>query len=327
MSLRLVFMGTPAFSVPTLSALHEAGHDIACVYTQPPRKAGRRGLTLTPSPVQAEAERLGLKVLTPPNFKDEADRAALAALAPDVAVVVAYGLLLPQPVLDIPVHGCLNGHGSLLPRWRGAAPIQRAIEAGDAATGMMVMRMEAGLDTGPVALTAETPIRPTDTASDLHDRLAALSARLMVEAIDRLEAGTLRFESQDSIAARTGRAPVYARKIDKAEAAIDFSQEARVVAAKINAFSPFPGAWTMVPFAAEPERVKFLRAKAVEGSGEPGVTIDDSLTIACGSDGSSGAVRIFELQRAGGKPMGTGELLRGTPLPPGTLIGTRIGGA
>ena len=323
MTLRLVFMGTPAFSVPALSALHGAGHEIAAVYSQPPRKAGRRGLTLTSSPVQAEAERLGVEVRTPLNFRDDADRAALAALAPDVAIVVAYGLLLPQAVLEIPAHGCLNGHGSLLPRWRGAAPIQRAIEAGDAATGMMVMRMEAGLDTGPVALTVETPIGRTDTAGDLHDRLAALSAKLMVEALERLEAGTLRFESQDDVAARTGREPVYARKIDKAEAAIDFSESAERVAATINAFSPFPGAWTMVPFAVAPERVKFLRAEAVADFGLPGTTIDDALTIAC----ETGAVRILELQRAGGKPMRAADLLRGTPLPSGTSIGTQAGGS
>ena len=317
MSLRLVFMGTPAFAVPTLSALHAAGHDIAAVYTQPPRRAGRRGLTLTPSPVQAEAERLGIAVRTPPNFKDAADRSAVAALSPDVAVVVAYGLLLPQAVLDIPAHGCLNGHGSLLPRWRGAAPIQRAIEAGDETTGMMVMRMEAGLDTGPVALTAKTPIGPVETTGDLHDRLAALSADLMVEALAKLEAGTLTFESQEAIAARTGREPVYARKIDKAEAAIDFGGDAGTVAAKINAFSPFPGAWTTIDFAEKSERVKILRALAVDGSGTPGTTIDDALTIACGT----GAVRVLELQRAGGRPMPAGDLLRGTPLPPGTRTG------
>ena len=261
MALRVVFMGTPAFSVPTLAALAAAGHDIAAVYTQPPRKAGRRGLTLTPSPVQLEAERLGLPVRAPLNFKDPADREAFAALDCDVAVVVAYGLLLPQSVLDMPHLGCLNGHGSLLPRWRGAAPIQRAIEAGDAATGMMVMRMEAGLDTGPVALTAETPIAATDTTADLHDRLAEICATLMVEALDKLEAGTLTFEDQEAIAARTGRAPIYAAKIDKAEAALDFAGDASSLARRINAFSPFPGAWTTMSFGGAPERVKFLRAR------------------------------------------------------------------
>ena len=317
MALRVVFMGTPAFSVPTLAALAAAGHDIAAVYTQPPRKAGRRGLTLTPSPVQLEAERLGLPVRTPLNFKEPADREAFAALDCDVAVVVAYGLLLPQAVLDMPRQGCLNGHGSLLPRWRGAAPIQRAIEAGDAETGMMVMRMEAGLDTGPVALTAETPIAATDTTADLHDRLANICATLMVEALDKLEAGTLTFEDQDSIAARTGRAPVYAAKIDKAEAALDFAGDASGIARRINAFSPFPGAWTMMSFGGAPERVKFLRAAAEPGDGAPGTLLDDRLLIACGE----GAIRILELQRAGGRRMSAEELLKGTPVPAGGRAG------
>lgn len=316
MTLRVVFMGTPAFAVPTLRRLHAAGHDIAAVYTQPPRKAGRRGLTLTPSPVQAEAERLSLQLRTPLNFKDEAEITAFAALQADVAVVVAYGLLLPRAILDAPRHGCLNAHGSLLPRWRGAAPIQRAIEAGDATTGMMVMRMETGLDTGPVALTAETPIRETETAGELHDRLAALSAELMAEALEKLEAGTLTFEDQDAIAARTGRAPLYARKIEKAEAALDFAGDARLIAAKINAFSPFPGAWTTMSFGAGPERVKILRAAAGPGSGAPGTVLDDRLLVACGS----GAVRFLELQRAGGKPMTAEDLLRGSPVPVGSQL-------
>ncbi|MEC5323281.1 MULTISPECIES: methionyl-tRNA formyltransferase [unclassified Aurantimonas] len=318
MTLRVVFMGTPAFAVPTLRAIHAAEHDIAAVYTQPPRKAGRRGLTLTPSPVQTEAERLGLDVRTPLNFKDEAEITAFTALEADVAIVVAYGLLLPRPILDAPRHGCLNGHGSLLPRWRGAAPIQRAIEAGDAATGMMVMRMELGLDTGPVALAAETPIGQTETAGELHDRLAAISADLMAEALEKLEAGTLTFEDQNAIAARTGRAPLYARKIDKAEAALDFTGEAQPIAAKINAFSPFPGAWTTLSFGGKPERVKILRASAETGAGAPGTVLDGHLLVACGS----GAVRLLELQRAGGKPMAADDLLRGSPVPAGSVAGT-----
>ncbi|MEC5292064.1 methionyl-tRNA formyltransferase [Aurantimonas sp. C2-6-R+9] len=318
MTLRVVFMGTPAFAVPTLRAIHAAEHDIAAVYTQPPRKAGRRGLTLTPSPIQTEAERLGLDVRTPLNFKDEAEITAFATLESDVAIVVAYGLLLPRPILDAPRHGCLNGHGSLLPRWRGAAPIQRAIEAGDAATGMMVMRMELGLDTGPVALTAETPIGETETAGELHDRLAAISADLMAEALQKLEAGTLTFEDQDAIAARTGRAPLYARKIDKAEAALDFAGDARLIAAKSNAFSPFPGAWTTMSFGGKPERVKILRASPETGAGVPGTVLDDHLLVACGS----GAVRLLELQRAGGKPMAADDLLRGSPVPAGSVAGS-----
>ncbi|MEE2951102.1 MAG: methionyl-tRNA formyltransferase [Pseudomonadota bacterium] len=317
MALNLAFMGTPAFAVPTLRALHDAGHRIAAVYSQPPRKAGRRGLTLTPSPVHAAAEELGLEVRTPLNFKDEADRDAFAALDLDVAVVVAYGLLLPKSVLDMPRHGCLNGHGSLLPRWRGAAPIQRAIEAGDPVTGMMVMKMETGLDTGPVALTAETEIGTSETAGELHDRLAAISADLMVEALDRLGAGQLTFEDQESLGARTGREATYARKIDKAEAAIDFSRPGEEVAHRINAFSPFPGAWTEMPLGDKRERVKLLRAVAEAGDGAPGTVLDDRLLIAC----ASGAVRLLELQRAGGKPMAAGDLLRGTPLAPGATLG------
>ena len=317
MALTLAFMGTPDFAVPTLRALHDAGHRIAAVYSQPPRKAGRRGLTLTPSPVHAAAEKLGLKVRTPLNFKEEADRDAFAALDLDVAVVVAYGLLLPRAVLDMPRHGCLNGHGSLLPRWRGAAPIQRAIEAGDPVTGMMVMKMETGLDTGPVALTAETEIGPIETAGELHDRLSAISADLMVEALDKLEAGHLAFEDQESLGERTGRAPTYARKIDKAEAAIDFSRPAEEVARRINAFSPFPGAWTEMPLGDKRERVKVLRAGAEAGDGAPGTVLDDQLLIAC----ASGAVRLLELQRAGGKPMAAGDLLRGTPVAPGAALG------
>lgn len=321
MTLRLVFMGTPAFSVPTLRALAEAGHEIAAVYTRPPRAAGRRGLSLTPSPVQAEAERLGIEVRAPRTLKDPAAAAALAALGADAGIVVAYGLLLPQAVLDAPRHGCLNGHASLLPRWRGAAPIQRAIEAGDQDTGMMVMGMEAGLDTGPVAVTRIVPIGETETAGELQARLAGLSAEAMVEALARLEAGDLRFETQEAIAVRTGREPVYAAKIDKAEARIDFTGDAAAVARRINAFSPFPGAWTEVRFGAGAERVKLLRAAAAEPSGAaagtPGEVLDDGLLVACGT----GAVRLLDLQRAGGRAMAAGEWLRGNPVPAGTRFG------
>ena len=320
MPLTVVFMGTPAFSVPTLTALSDAGHRIAAVYTQPPRAAGRRGLTLTPSPVQVEAERLGLPVRSPLSLKDPAEIAALTDLKADISVVVAYGLLLPQGALDAPRHGCLNGHASLLPRWRGAAPIQRAIEAGDRATGMMVMRMEAGLDTGPVAITKELAIGDTETAGELHDRLSAVSAAAMVEALARLEAGTLTFEDQDAIAARTGRQMVYARKIDKAEAELDFTASAEAVARKINAFSPFPGAWTLLDVGAGPERVKFLRAAVEAGrdGAAPGELLDDRLLIAAAN---GGAVRVLDLQRAGGKPMRAADLLRGTPLPAGGRAG------
>jgi methionyl-tRNA formyltransferase len=298
MALTIVFMGTPAFSVPTLRAVVAAGHHVVCVYTQPPRAAGRRGLTLTPSPVQAEAERLGLPVRSPLSLKDPADIADLKALGADVAVVVAYGLLLPQAALDAPRTFCLNGHASLLPRWRGAAPIQRAIEAGDATTGVMVMRMEAGLDTGPVAVAEEVAIGASETAGELQERLSQLSASAMVKALARLEAGSLAFEDQADLAARTGREPVYAKKIDKAEARIDFAGEGAAIARKINAFSPFPGAWTLIDFGAGPERVKILRAVAAEGreGAVPGELLDDTLTVAAGT----GALKLLDLQRAGG---------------------------
>ncbi|WP_061933834.1 methionyl-tRNA formyltransferase [Aureimonas sp. AU22] len=313
MTLRVVFMGTPEFSVPTLRALHEAGHEIPAVYTQPPRPAGRRGLETVPSPVENEARRLGLDVRAPVSLKGADEQAAFAALGADVAVVVAYGLLLPGPILEAPRLGALNGHGSLLPRWRGAAPIQRAIEAGDAVTGMMVMGMELGLDTGPVALTREVPIGETDTARELHDRLSEASAALMVEAMAKLEAGTLRFESQDAIAARTGRAVAYAAKIEKSEAAVDWSRPAGEIARRINAFSPFPGAWTTLGG----ERLKLLRAVAEEATGTLGTALDDRLLIASGE----GAVRLLEVQKAGGRPSSADQFLRGTQVPAGTRLG------
>ncbi|GGE09812.1 methionyl-tRNA formyltransferase [Aureimonas endophytica] len=320
MALKLVFMGTPAFSVPVLRRLVDDGHEIAAVYTQPPRAAGRRGLAPTPSPVETEARALGLDVRSLASFKREpAEVERLAALKADIGVVVAFGMLLPQAALDAPRHGCLNGHASLLPRWRGAAPIQRAIEAGDAVTGTMVMRMEAGLDTGPVAETRETPIGPSDTSGDLHDRLAALTAEAMAAALRRLEAGTLAFEPQEAIAARTGREPLYARKIEKSETRIDFAGTGAAVAAWINAFSPFPGAWTLIDCGAGPERVKLLRAVAEPGlHGAPGTLVDEGLTVACGT----GAVRLLELQRAGGKAMGAADFLRGANLRPGARIGS-----
>lgn len=318
MALAVVFMGTPAFSVPTLRAIVEAGHDLRAVYSQPPRPAGRRGLATVPSPVAIEAERLGAPVRTPVSLKSADEQAAFARLGADVAIVVAYGLLLPQAILDAPRLGALNGHASLLPRWRGAAPIQRAIEMGDATTGMMVMRMEAGLDTGPVALEEEIAIGAQDTAGDLHDRLSQLSARLMVEALQKLEEGTLGFEDQQAIAARTGRETVYARKIEKSEAEIDFSLDADRVAARINAFSPAPGAWTRVSLGGgEPERLKILRAGAEAGTGTPGETLDDRLLVACGT----GAVRLIEVQRAGGRAGPAAALLNGMAVPAGRRLG------
>ena len=303
--MRVIFMGTPDFAVGVLDALIEADHDIAAVYTQPPRRAGR-GKKERPTPVGARAAELGLEVRTPLNFRDAADREALAALNADVAVVVAYGLLLPQAVLDAPRHGCFNLHASLLPRWRGAAPIQRAIMAGDAETGVCVMRMEAGLDTGPVALTARTPIAAGDTAATLHDRLAEIGAPLMVEALAMLKAGTLTLTPQPEVG-------VYAPKIDKAEAKIDWSRPAAEVDRTIRGLSPFPGAW----FELGGERVKALLSVCADGAGAPGEAVDDALMIACGE----GAVRLLRLQKAGKGALGATDFLRGTPVAAGEILG------
>ncbi len=310
MALRIVFMGTPEFSVPTLRALAEAGHEIVAVYTQPPRAAGRRGLEVTPSPVQREAERLGLEVRTPVSLKGEAEQAAFRTLDTDVAVVVAYGLLLPKPILDAPRLGCLNGHASLLPRWRGAAPIQRAVMAGDVETGMMVMKMEQGLDTGPVALVRKVGIAPDMTAGDLHDALMEDGAMLMVEALARLEAGELTFTPQadDGV--------TYARKIDKAETRVDWTFSAADVHNHIRGLSPFPGAWCEGEIGGRKERLKLLRSALAEGDGQPGEILDDRLTVACGS----GAVRLVEVQRAGGRPVVAQEFLRGVRMQKGTKL-------
>ncbi|MER8901939.1 methionyl-tRNA formyltransferase [Mesorhizobium sp. M0772] len=312
MPLRVIFMGTPEFSVPVLRAIAEAGHEIAAVYTQPPRAAGRRGLELTPSPVQREAERLGIEVRTPLSLKGEGEQAAFHALRADVAVVVAYGLLLPKAILEAPRLGCLNGHASLLPRWRGAAPIQRAIMAGDVETGMMVMRMEEGLDTGPVALVEKCAIEPDMTAGDLHDRLMNIAATLMVEALSRLETNTLAstLQAADGV--------TYARKIDKSETRVDWTRPAAEVHNHIRGLSPFPGAWCEADIGGRTERLKLLRSTLSEGTlsesmGESGGILDDRLTVACGS----GAVRLVEVQRAGGKPAAAKEFLRGAKIEKG----------
>ncbi len=311
MSLRIIFMGTPEFSVPTLRALVDAGHDIAAVYTQPPRPGGRRGLDLQKSPVHQAAELLGLPVLTPLNFKAEEDRAQFTALNADVAVVVAYGLLLPEAILSGTRLGCYNGHASLLPRWRGAAPIQRAIMAGDTETGMMVMQMEKGLDTGPVALTAHVAIEPNMTAGELHDSLMLAGARLMREAMLKLEDGDLPLtpQAEDGV--------LYAAKIDKAETRIQFSRSSQDVHNHIRGLSPFPGAWFEMEIGGKPERVKVLATEMASGMGEAGSVLDDALTIAC----ASGAVRLLRLQKAGGKPMLAADFLRGTPVSVGTRLG------
>lgn len=311
MALRIIFMGTPEFSVPTLRALVDAGHEIAAVYTQPPRPGGRRGLDLQKSPVHQAAELLGIPVLTPVNFKAEEDRAEFKDFNADVAVVVAYGLLLPEAILNGTRLGCYNGHASLLPRWRGAAPIQRAIMAGDAETGMMVMQMEKGLDTGPVALTARVAIGPNMTAGELHDSLMLAGARLMREAMLKLEDGDLPLtpQAEDGV--------LYAAKIDKAETRINFSWSSHDVHNHIRGLSPFPGAWFEREIGGKAERVKVLETELSSGMGEAGSVLDGDLTIACGS----GAVRLVRLQKAGGKPMLAQDFLRGTPV----VVGTRLG--
>lgn len=306
--MRLAFMGTPEFSVNVLSELIAAGHEVAAVYTRAPQPSGR-GHRLTPSPVHRFAEGFGLEVRTPKNFKAAEDREAFAALDLDVAVVVAYGLILPQAVLDAPRCGCLNLHASLLPRWRGAAPIQRAIMAGDTLTGVQVMRMEAGLDTGPVLLSETVEIAPEDTAGSLHDKLAAVAAQLGPRALAALERGALVETPQ----AEEG--VTYANKISSAEARIDWTQSAEAVDRHIRGLSPFPGAW----FGADGARVKALFSKVADGGSEPGAVIEagDKLIVACGA----GAVELVRLQRAGKKPQGADEFLRGFPLEVGEQLG------
>ncbi|MEQ8896113.1 MAG: methionyl-tRNA formyltransferase [Roseovarius sp.] len=301
--MRVVFMGTPDFSVPVLEALVEAGHEVVAVYCQPPRPAGR-GKKDRPTPVQARAEALGLEVRHPERLKGEAEQAEFEALNADVAVVVAYGLILPQAVLDMPVHGCLNIHASLLPRWRGAAPIHRAIMAGDAETGVCIMQMEAGLDTGPVLLRQATPIRAEDTTGTLHDRLSAMGAALIVEALAKL--GDLVPEAQPEAGVS------YADKIDKAEARVDWTAPAAEVDGKIRGLSPFPGAWIEV----DGQRIKLLASRVAEGGGAPGEVLDEALSVACGD----GAVQVLRLQRAGRGPQDASEFLRGTKLPAGTRL-------
>jgi methionyl-tRNA formyltransferase len=310
MSLRIIFMGTPEFSVPTLRALADAGHEIVGVYSQPPRPGGRRGLDLQKSPVHQAAELLGFPVLTPVSFKAEEDRERFREFDADVAVVVAYGLLLPEAILNGTRLGCYNGHASLLPRWRGAAPIQRAIMAGDAETGMMVMKMNKGLDTGPVALTAKVVIEDNMTAGELHDRLMLAGARAMVEAMNKLEAGELPLTPQPEDGV------LYAAKIDKAEARIDFTKPARDVHNHIRGLSPFPGAWFETEIGHKLERIKVLETELAAGQGEPGTVLDDTLTIAC----SEGAIRFARLQKAGGKPLAAADFLRGTAIPVGTRL-------
>ena len=300
--MRIAFMGTPDFAVPTLHALHEAGHEIPAVYTQPPRPAGR-GRQLQPSPVHRAAEALGIEVRHPESLRDVEAQAGFLALEPEIAVVVAYGLILPQPILEGPALGCLNVHASLLPRWRGAAPIQRAILAGDHVTGVTIMRMESGLDTGPMLAAARVPIEDK-TSGELHDELAEIGARLMVETLAQLD--RLEPEPQPELGA------TYAAKIDKAESRIDWSKPAELIEREVRAFAPFPGSW----FQLAGERIKVLKARVIGVSGAPGTVLDDELTIACGD----AAIRPLAVQRAGKPAMSAAEFLRGKPVPVGTVL-------
>jgi methionyl-tRNA formyltransferase len=305
MPLRLIFMGTPDFAVPTLIELAGAGHEIAAVYTRAPKPAGR-GMDLQETPVAREAKRLGLPVLTPKTLKTAEAQAEFAAHGADAAVVVAYGLILPKAILDAVPLGCFNLHASILPRWRGAAPINRAVMAGDAESGVTVMKMDEGLDTGDMAMMERVAIGADMTAGELHDRLAAIGGDLMHRAIGALQRGALQFATQPEAGV------TYAAKIEKSETRIDWSKPWSEVHNHIRGLSPFPGAWCEMQGA----RVKVLRTTKGEGNGAPGTALDDRLTIACGD----GAIRIIELQRAGKQPMKAEEFLRGTAVPRGTVL-------
>jgi methionyl-tRNA formyltransferase len=309
MPLRLAVMGTPDFAVPVLSALAAAGHDIACVYSQPPRPAGR-GQKPRPSPVEERARALGLPVRVPVTLKTPEEQAAFRDLNLDLAVVAAYGLILPKAILEAPRLGCVNVHASLLPRWRGAAPIQRALQEGDAETGITLMQMDVGLDTGAILRMEKTPIGPDDTGQTLHDRLAAMGGRMIVPGIEDLAAGRLTAQPQPS------EGVTYAKKLERDEAKLDWTQPAERLSRLIRAFTPWPGAF----FDLGHERIKVWGAEPVAGAGTPqiapGVALDDRLTIACGE----GALRLTRLQRPGGKAMDAESFLRGYPLPRGTAL-------
>ena len=302
-------MGTPEFAVPTLVELVNAGHDIAAVYTRAPKPAGR-GMAMQETPVARQAGRFGLPLRTPKTLRDNAAQADFAALNADAAVVVAYGLILPKAVLDTVPLGCFNLHASLLPRWRGAAPINRAIMAGDTESGLSVMKMDEGLDTGGVALMEAVPISSDSTAGDLHDRLAIVGADLMERAIGALERDALKITPQPS------EGVTYAEKIDKNETRIDWSKPADEVHNHIRGLSPFPGAWFEWKNDGEPVRIKVLRSTLGQGSGAPGTVLDREFTVACGN----GAVRILELQRAGKQPMKASQFLRGNPVKTGARV-------
>ncbi len=301
MPLRLVFMGTPDFAVPTLVELAGAGHQIVAVYTRAPQPSGRRGLELTPTPIAREANRFGIPVFTPKTLRGDDAAAAMRAHGADAAVVVAYGIILPKPILDPFPLGAFNVHASLLPRWRGAAPIHRAVMAGDKETGVTIMKMDEALDTGPTAMTQRVSIAPDMTSGELHDMLKRLGADLMVRALAALERHTLQLTPQPQTGA------TYANKVEKDETRIDWSKPWQGVHNHCRGLSPFPGAWCELPGVG---RVKVLRTTKGTGEGEPGRVLDDKLTVACGT----GAIQLLQLQRAGGKPLSADEFLRGTPI-------------
>lgn len=301
--MKLIFMGTPEFSVPVLEALIAAGHEIVAVYCQPPRRAGR-GKKERPTPVHARADELGLLVRHPGSLKGAVEQAEFAALGADLAVVVAYGLILPQVVLDAPAQGCLNIHASLLPRWRGAAPIHRAIMAGDEKTGVCIMQMEAGLDTGPVLLRHETAIVASDSTAVLHDRLSDMGARLICQALQQLPGLAAEIQAEDGV--------TYAAKIDKAEAKVDWTRSAVEIDRQIRGLSPFPGAWCEM----SDQRVKLLMSELAPGQGNPGEVLDDELSVACGA----AAIRLTRLQRAGKAAQDAREFQRGWPVAKGTQL-------
>lgn len=310
MTLRVTFMGTPEFAVPTFAEILNQGHEVVACYTRPPAAAGR-GLAPRPSPVQRLAERFGVPVFTPRTLRGEEAVETFRRHGADVAVVVAYGMILPRPILGTPPLGCLNLHASLLPRWRGAAPIQRAVMEGDAETGVAVMKMEEGLDTGPVALVERVPIGPEETAGELHDRLMTLGADLMVRALAALSRGALSFSPQPEVGV------TYARKLTNEEAQIDWTGSAVRVRDQVRGLSPFPSAFFVADFGKGPERAKVLRMALAPGSGTPGTLLDTRGTVACGE----GAVRLLQVQRAGKGPMNAEDFLRGARLQPGTRLG------
>jgi methionyl-tRNA formyltransferase len=308
--MRIIFMGTPEFAVPTLLQIMRNGHEVAAVYTRAPARGGRRGLKIRKTPVHLAAESFGIPVLTPTTVRDPEAQKAFSSLDADVAVVVAYGLLLPVPILAAPKLGCLNLHASLLPRWRGAAPIQRAVIAGDRQTGVDVMRMEAGLDTGPIAMREIIPILPEDTAGDLTARLGPIAASLSADALRLMDAGLLEFRAQSAVGV------CYAHKIDKSEGEIDWMDGAERIRNKVHGLSPAPGAYSKVLIGSSEETIKFLRVEVTKGTGPPGTLLSEDMTIAC----KTGAIRVLRGQRAGKNVMGGLELMQGAKLARGMLF-------